>query len=64
MFFVFKPEATSVQRERLLAELREQDMTALAVAGNGSRAFALVGPNSAIEKLALDRHPLIEEVVR
>ncbi|MDE2235163.1 MAG: 3-deoxy-7-phosphoheptulonate synthase [Gammaproteobacteria bacterium] len=64
MFFVFKPEATDNQRERLLAELREQDMTALAVAGNGSRAFALVGPNSAMEKLALDRHPLIEEVVR
>jgi 3-deoxy-7-phosphoheptulonate synthase len=64
MFFVLRQEVTDMERERLFAELRAQDMTALSVAGNGGRAFALVGPSTAIEGLALDRHPLIEEVVR
>ncbi|MGH8415125.1 MAG: hypothetical protein ACRESX_10395, partial [Gammaproteobacteria bacterium] len=64
MFFVLKPEVTVAEREQLLAELRAQDMTALAVTGNGNRAYALVGSSSVLEGLALDRHPLVEEVVR
>jgi 3-deoxy-7-phosphoheptulonate synthase len=64
MFFVFRPEATEIERERLLAELRSQDAMVLAVTGNGSRAFALVGTGTVLEGLALDRHPLVEEVVR
>jgi len=64
MFFVLRPEVTDIERERLFAELRAQDLTTLAVTGNGNRAFALVGPSSVLEGLALDRHPLVEEVVR
>jgi len=64
MFFVLRPEVTDSERERLFAELRAKDMTMLSVTGNGNRAFALVGPSSVMEGLALDRHPLVEEVVR
>lgn len=64
MFFVLKPEVTVAEREQLLVELRARDLTALAVTGNGNRAYALVGPSSVLEGLALDRHPLVEEVVR
>lgn len=64
MFFVLKPGVAEEERQRLLAELRAQDVTPLAVTGNGARAYALVGPNSVLETLALDRHPLIEEVIR
>ncbi|MGH8379197.1 MAG: 3-deoxy-7-phosphoheptulonate synthase [Gammaproteobacteria bacterium] len=64
MFFVLKPEVAAAEREQLLAELRAQDITALAVTGNGNRAYALVGPSSVLEGLALDRHPLVDEVVR
>ncbi|MGH8128180.1 MAG: 3-deoxy-7-phosphoheptulonate synthase, partial [Gammaproteobacteria bacterium] len=64
MFFVLKPEVTAEERERFLEELRTQDLTPLAVTGNGTRAYGLVGPSSVIGGLALDRHPLIEEVIR
>jgi 3-deoxy-7-phosphoheptulonate synthase len=64
MFFVLKPEAPEPERERLFAELGEHGLRLLAVTGNGSRAYALVGPSSVLEGLALDRHPLIEEVIR
>ena len=64
MFFVFKPEVSETERERLLADLRAHDVTPLAVAGNGARAYGLVGPASVLDTLALDRHPLVEEVIR
>lgn len=64
MFIVLKPGVSDAERERLLSELRAQDLTALAVTGNGERAYGLVGPSSLLETLALDRHPLIEEVIR
>lgn len=64
MFIVLKPGVSDADRERLLAELRSQDLMPLAVTGNGARAYGLVGPTSVLETLALDRHPLIEEVIR
>jgi len=64
MFFILKPDVSDEGRARLLAELRAQDLTPLAVTGNGARAYGLVGPASQLESLALDRHPLIEEVIR
>jgi len=64
MFFVLKPEVESEARERFLDELRAKDLTPLAVSGNGTRVYGLVGPTSVLESLALDRHPLIEEVIR
>ncbi len=64
MFFVLKPGVPAEERERFLAELRAQELTPLAVTGNGARAYGLVGPSSVLESLALDRHPLIEEVIR
>ncbi|MGH8161663.1 MAG: 3-deoxy-7-phosphoheptulonate synthase [Gammaproteobacteria bacterium] len=64
MFFVLRSEVTNEERERFLEELRMQELRPLAVTGNGSRAYGLVGPSSVLESLALDRHPLIEEVIR
>lgn len=64
MFFVFKPEVEPEARERFLEELRGKDLTPLAVSGNGTRAYGIVGPSSLLESLALDRHPLVEEVIR
>jgi 3-deoxy-7-phosphoheptulonate synthase len=64
MFFVFKPEVTAEEREHFLDELRTHDLTPLAVTGNDTRAYGLVGPSSVLGSLALDRHPLIEEVIR
>ena len=64
MFFVLKPGVDAEARERFLEELRAKDLTPLAVSGNGSRVYGLVGPSSVFESLALDRHPLIEEVIR
>lgn len=64
MFFVLKPEVDPEARERFLEELRAKDLTPLAVSGNGTRVYGLVGPTSVLESLALDRHPLIEEVIR
>lgn len=64
MFFALKPEVTEAERERLLEELRAQDLTPLAVAGNGERAYGLVGPASVLDTIALDRHPLVERVIR
>ncbi|MGH8426974.1 MAG: 3-deoxy-7-phosphoheptulonate synthase [Gammaproteobacteria bacterium] len=64
MFFVLRAEVTEVERERLLAELRCHGLRTLAVTGNGARAYGLVGPSSVLESLALDRHPLIEELIR
>ncbi|MGA7966631.1 MAG: 3-deoxy-7-phosphoheptulonate synthase, partial [Gammaproteobacteria bacterium] len=64
MFFVLKPEVESEARERFLDELRAKDLTPLAVSGKGTRVYGLVGPTSVLESLALDRHPLIEEVIR
>ena len=64
MFFVLKPEVDAGARDRFLEELRAKDLTPLAVSGEGSRVYGLVGPSSVFESLALDRHPLIEEVIR
>lgn len=64
MFFVFKPDIEDLDRHKLLAELREHGLRTLAVSGNGGRAYALVGSASTLEGLALDRHPLVEEVIR
>ena len=64
MFFVLKPDVTTEERDRFLGELRDQDVMPLAVTGNGTRAYGLVGPSSVLASLALDRHPLIEEVIR
>ncbi len=64
MFFVLKPEIDTEARDRFLEELRGKDLTPLAVSGEGSRVYGLVGPSSVFEGLALDRHPLIEEVIR
>lgn len=64
MFFVLKPDVESAARDRFLEELRAKELTPLAVSGNGTRVYGLVGPTSLLESLALDRHPLIEEVIR
>jgi 3-deoxy-7-phosphoheptulonate synthase len=64
MFFVLKSDVAAAERERLLAELREQGLRPLAVTGNGTRAYGLVGSASVMKGLALDRHPLVEEVIR
>jgi len=64
MFFVLKSGIDDSQRERLFAELREQGLRPLAVTGNGTRAYALVGSASVMKGLALDRHPCVDEVIR
>lgn len=64
MFFVLKSGVADAERERLLAELREQGLRPLAVTGNGKRAYALVGSASVMKGLALDRHPLVDELIR
>lgn len=64
MFFVLQPDVDEDARARLFAELREQGLRPLAVTGNGERAYALVGSASVMKGLALDRHPLVEEVIR
>ncbi len=64
MFFVLKPEIDTEARDRFLGELRAKELIPLAVSGEGSRVYGLVGPSSVFESLALDRHPLIEEVIR
>lgn len=64
MFFILKPESDPGAVEQLLADLREQALTPLAVPGSGDRAWGLVGPSSVLQGIALDGHPLVEEVVR
>ncbi len=64
MFLVLRANVPETDRERLIEELRERGITALTVGGNGTRAYALVGSALALETMALEQHPLVEEVIR
>lgn len=64
MFVVLRAGVSDTDRDRFLDELRERDITPLVVGGNGARAYALVGASATIDTMALERHGIVEEVIR